>query len=333
MSGTIIKDCIYRFIHVPELCKQFMDTVEFQRLRNIKQLGLAYFVFPSAVHTRLEHSLGVMHLAGVVVDELRYHGEYITQREKEILQLAGLLHDVGHMAFSHLFDYMLEENGHDLLHEDRSISVLLDINNRLNLLTDTEILQISHMIHGNIPIKGDIKSGEKYIEEKKYFLYEIVSNSAFGLDVDRLDYLQRDSYHTGMPSFQPDYLISCLRVKNGRLAVLPKAKPEIEMLYETRKRLITLVCRHKTVIAIEKLIRQGITCLEYIKNWEELTKGGWMKLDDVEVYHSLRKKFPKIVHTIETRSWDRSVPNNRFEHITLISRDSIDKKLEDVNWV
>ena len=97
-NTTIIKDCIYRFIQVPDLCKSFIDTVEFQRLRHIKQLGLVQFTYPSAAHSRFEHSLGVMHLAGVGAD--------ISQREKELLQLAGLLHDVGHMAFSHLFDYM-----------------------------------------------------------------------------------------------------------------------------------------------------------------------------------------------------------------------------------
>ena len=221
----IIKDCIYRFIQVSDLCKKFIDTPEFQRLRNIKQLGLVHFVYPPAVHTRLEHSLGVMHLAKVVVDELRQHGQKITDREKDMVQLAGLLHDVGHIAFSHLFDYMLEENNIHFLHEERSIVLLKKINKRLQLLSEKEVKMISNMINGFIPK-----------DEKKHFLYEIINNKTFGIDVDRLDYLQRDSYHTGMPSFQPDYLIRCLRVVDGRLAVLEKAKPEVEMLYETRKR-------------------------------------------------------------------------------------------------
>ena len=76
-----------------------------------------------------------------------------------------------------------------------------------------------------------------------------------------------------MPSFQPDYLISCMRVQNGKLVVLEKAKPEIEMLYETRKRLLTLVCRHKTILAIENFIREGIKRLGYIENWDNLAKG------------------------------------------------------------
>ena len=323
-NTTIIKDCIYRFIQVPDLCKSFIDTVEFQRLRHIKQLGLVQFTYPSAAHSRFEHSLGVMHLAGIVADELSRHGADISQREKELLQLAGLLHDVGHMAFSHLFDYMLEDNGHDLLHEERSCLVLSQINDRLGLLTKEEVLKVSRMIHGFVPD-----------EEKnpKSFLYEIVSNQAFGLDVDRLDYLQRDSYHTGMPSFQPDYLISCMRVQNGKLVVLEKAKPEIEMLYETRKRLLTLVCRHKTILAIENFIREGIKRLGYIENWENLAKGEWMKLDDIEVYQAMRRQCPDLILKIETRDWDKAVSPDRFKHITLISRDSIDKKIADVRFI
>ena len=166
----IIKDCIYRFIQVSALCKKFIDTPEFQRLRNIKQLGLAQFVYPSATHTRLEHSLSVMHLA-VVVDELRQHDQEITGREKDIVQLAGLLHDVGHIAFSHLFDYMLEENNIHFLHEERSVVILKIINERLQLLSEKEVEMISNMIHGIIPKEDEKKS-------EKSFLYEIISNKA-----------------------------------------------------------------------------------------------------------------------------------------------------------
>src|SRR3989344_291322 len=120
---TIIKDAIYGFIHVNQLCKVFLDTPEFERLRRIKQLGLAHFVYPSATHTRFEHCLGVMHLAGKVADKL---SEYVTEREKELLQLAGLLHDVGHVAFSHLVDYTIEEEQvgtNQKTHEERSVRI------------------------------------------------------------------------------------------------------------------------------------------------------------------------------------------------------------------
>ena len=323
--ALIIKDCIYRFIRAPELCKYFIDTPEFQRLRNIKQLGLAHFVYPSAVHTRFEHSLGVMHLAGVVVDELRSNGTDITPKEKDLLQLAGLFHDIGHMAFSHLFDYILEENKHDSTHEKRSCATIDSVNSRLQLLTCDDVLQIDRMICGCVPVS------DPNIKKEKYFLYEIISNSVSGIDVDRLDYLQRDSYHTGIPGFQPDYLISCMRVQHGRLTIHKKAQPDVKMLYDSRKRLFNLVYRHKTVLKIEQLIREGIASLGYIKNWDNC-KDSWLQLDDIEVYYKLRKYNPVLIKKIETRTWNKIYIPDRFKHISLITQNSIEKQINDVNW-
>jgi len=318
---TNIKDCIYGMIQVSNLCKEFINTREFQRLRNIKQLGLVYFVFPSAVHTRFEHSLGVMHLSGVVIDNLKLHGTVISTREKELIQLAGLLHDVGHIAFSHLFDYMLEENNIHILHEERSVIILRSINSRLNLLTENEVAIVSNMIHGIIP-------SNEY--PTKYFMYEIINNKAFGLDVDRLDYLQRDSYHTGISSFGSEYLISCMRVKDGRLAVLHRAKSEIEMLYYARRRLLINVCRHKSVFAIEDIIRLCINNIGYIKDWDNCD---WTKLDDIEVLYKIRTEYPELYEIIETRKWERVEYKNILEHISNISNDSIDINISSINWV
>jgi HD superfamily phosphohydrolase len=315
---TTIKDCIHRLINIPTICKQFIDTPEFQRLRHIKQLGLAYLVYPSAVHSRFEHSIGVMHLAGIVIDNLITHGADISIRDKELVQIAGLLHDVGHIAFSHLFDYMLEEKGISVLHEERSIIILRSINTRINVLSEGELIKISYMIKGIIPEMSN-----------KKFLYEIINNKAFGLDVDRLDYLQRDLFHTGMGTFQPDYLISCLRIKNNRLSLLNKGKEDLESLYETRKRLLTLICRHKTVLMIELLIRQGIKLLGYIDNWD---KTDWLELDDIKVYYMLRQYCPNIINTIENRKWEKLQNINRFEHITFISKESIEETIKNVNF-
>src|SRR3989344_7627502 len=154
----IIKDCIYRFITVPELCEKFINTVEFQRLRHIKQLGLSFYVCPGAVHTRFEHCVGVMHLAGKVVDKLRIaeKSAVISEREKELVQLAGVLHDVGHVAFSHLFDYILKEEKEEKdkiipelsTHEMRSVLILNRINSRLKLLSPKEEESVGKMILG-----------------------------------------------------------------------------------------------------------------------------------------------------------------------------------------
>ncbi len=114
----------------PVLCQAFMDCAEFQRLRRVKQLGMVHFTYPSAVYTRFEHSIGVMYIAGNMVDQLRKYVD-ISQRTKDLIQLAGLSHDLGHFAYSHLFDKALarlvteHKNVPDIFkmhdHEDRSV--------------------------------------------------------------------------------------------------------------------------------------------------------------------------------------------------------------------
>ena len=367
----IIKDSIYGFIHLSELCKIFIDTPEFQRLRRIKQLGLAHYVYPSAVHTRFEHSLGVMHLAGVVADKLNENVNptprsgapvdrlslRVTPREKELLQIAGLLHDVGHVALSHLMDYILEEKTEqkeltltervltaDAIpsgasgpvrssagpsvdglshHENRSIMVLIRINDRITdpskKLTEREVTIVSKMILGDIS------------DEKKPFLFEIINNKAFGVDVDRLDYLQRDMYHTGSPCFQPNYILECFTVKNLRLALKRKAEPEVEMMYEARKRLLLLVCRHATVVKTEFLIRQAVEKLKITGEW--FTKN-WLKLDDGRLHVMMEDQCPEILDKIYRRDYGISDDDiNRYDHVKYVTRETIQEQLKVVNWV
>jgi len=311
MSSTFIKDCIYQFIEIPELCKAFADTFEFQRLRYIKQLGFVSFVYPSAVHTRLEHSFGVMHLAGRMVDALRATAN-ISDREKELVQLAGMLHDTGHIAFSHLFDYILTEQGEEG-HEERSVKVLRIINSRLQLLSNREEDMVAKMILGNSE------------NEEKEFLYEIVSNSLCGIDVDRLDYLQRDAYHTGIPGFQPDYLLRCARVVDNHICFLHKAFTEVQLLYETRKRMFLLVYRHKTVMRIERVIRQIVKDLDIFHNW---SANSWLGFDDVECISQLRRS--PLFQTLYTRSWAHSEVDDMYRHCTCIYSEQIDEQLEKV---
>lgn len=313
---TIIKDCIYRFITVPELCKSFMDTYIFQRLRDIKQLGLTYMIYPSAVHTRLEHSLGVMHLAGKVVDILRNYTD-ITDREKDLVQLAALYHDVGHMAFSHLLDnFLLERSTTFPDHEKRSVMALGIINSNLELLTVDEYFMVRDMILG------------KHDGKDKPFLYQIVHNSICGLDVDRFDYLQRDAYHTGMPGFQPDYLIQCMRVNSqGNICFQKKAKTEVEFLYETRRRMFTQVYRHRSVLSLEKLIKDILPSLDILDNLND----NWMKIDDAELLYRLRK-LPRFV-CIATRKWKSNGTEDIFEHCSDITKDEIEQTISKVIFV
>lgn len=313
---TIIKDCIYRFISVPNICKAFMDTPIFQRLRDIKQLGLAYKVFPSAVHTRLEHSLGVMYLSGEVIDILKKYVE-ITDREKELVQLAALYHDTGHMAYSHLLDNFLLDNYPNFPdHEKRSVMALNIANSSLQLISLDEALMVGDMILGN------------YEGKNKPFLYQIVHNSICGLDVDRFDYLQRDAYHTGMPSFQPDYLIQCIRVdEKGYICFQKKAKTEVEFLYETRKRMFSQVYRHKTVITMENTVKDILPVSGILDN----PINNWTKIDDIELLYRLRK-IPSF-ENISNRKYKSNIPVNIFEHCSDITREEIEKTMDKVIFV
>ena len=315
----IIKDCIYRFIEVPEICRKFIDTLEFQRLRHIKQLGFVYLVYPSGNHSRFEHSLGVMHLAGKVVDVLRKNGVYITERQKVMVQVAGLLHDVGHVAFSHLLDYILKEGGIKDHHEDRSIQLLRRLNDKTMIFEEDEIISIGNMIKGEPP-KGSLKP----------FLYEIVCNQKCGLDVDRFDYLQRDAYYTGIPGFQPDYLIECIRVNdNGHLSFLTKASSDIRLLFETRTRMFTLVYRHKTVMKIEKIVRDMIRDLGLVEQWDTVN---WLDLDDSNLLQSL-KMLPEY-KSLYIRSWNDEVSNDeKYKHCTTITKEEIEKQIALVPMV
>jgi deoxynucleoside triphosphate triphosphohydrolase SAMHD1 len=284
MAGQLIKDCVYRFLRLPPLCRYFADTYEFQRLREIRQLGIVHFVYPSAVHTRHEHSLGVMHLAGKMVDVLRTSGAFVTDREKDLIQLAGLLHDVGHIALSHFLDHMLLVAGH-AGHEERSVVLVREMNRRLGLLNAREERMVVKMVLGDST------------DEPRPFLFQIVANKGSGLDVDRLDYLARDAYHAGMPSFQPDYLVECARVQDGELCFLSKARHEVELMYQARTRMFRQVYRHPTVIRVEQTLIQCIFPPDII----EWVQENWRTLDDVELTSYLRKS-PQY-HRMYTRNW------------------------------
>lgn len=233
--SKIIKDCIYGHINIPAICVAFIDRPEFQRLRRIKQLGNVYRVYPSANHPRFEHSIGVMHLAGVMCDHLKIGG-----REKELIQLAGLYHDVGHMPYSHLFDKILsviKPVGIETEHEERSIQTFRKVSAELNESTDKVLLTESEMQFVTDCIRGTVPSdGPKY-------LYQIISSE---IDVDKLDYLSRDAYHTGMPTFQANYIILNSRIDplTNNIVFRRKAFFDIKNMFDMRIRMHEEVYQH-----------------------------------------------------------------------------------------
>jgi len=293
-----IKCPVYGFINLPASLKLFVDHPLFQRLERIKQLGLCFKVYPSASHSRKEHSLGVMHLAGVVVDRLReLDNVNISDREKELIQLGGLYHDIGHLAFSHMFDVFIHEidtSGQDEFfhikkHENRSIYLLNKVNDELNLLTEQELAFVSNVILGIAP------------DNTRKYLYQIINNSVCGIDVDKMDYLYRDAYHSGMPTFQSVYIISCMVIDQDlNIAFKHKAHTDILNMFNTRHTMFENVYMHHTVQKIDKMYKCAMKRLG-----PEIFRFGLMTVDgSIDVLLRLNSETSKMMDLIDYRQFD-----------------------------
>jgi deoxynucleoside triphosphate triphosphohydrolase SAMHD1 len=232
---------IFDPIHGPiEICdnaKKIIDTPEFQRLRNIKQLGCCYYVFSGACHNRFEHSLGVYHLTKKYIDILGR--KHFTDKEIELLSISGLIHDIGHGPFSHLFDEVM--NSH---HEYRSIEILKYMNQKYSLnYSEEEIDIIQTMLD------------PKDLGSRKY-LYQIVSNKN-GIDVDRIDYIMRDTHMIGL-----NYGIEWLRImkgskiSNNEIIYSEKVRTPIQDFFRTRYILYNDIYHHHAVRSIEHMMKE-----------------------------------------------------------------------------
>ena len=228
----IFNDPIYGFVSIPyEIIYDLIDHPYFQRLRRIKQLGLTNLVYPGALHTRFHHAMGAMHLMSEAIEVLRAKGNEITDEEAKGVTIAILLHDIGHGPFSHALEHSIVNH---ITHEDISELFM----NRLNAEFKGE-LSLAIQIFNN-----------KY---KKKFLHQLVSSQ---LDMDRLDYLKRDSFFTGVSEgvVSSDRIIKMLNVKNDELAVEAKGIYSIEKFIIARRLMYWQVYLHKTVISAETLL-------------------------------------------------------------------------------
>lgn len=248
MSGKnkIINDPVFGFITIPsKFLYQLIQHPILQRLQRIRQLGLASFVYPGAQHTRLHHSIGAMYLMSEAIYNLRLKGHTITEEEAEGALACILLHDIGHGPFSHVLEYTLTKEVH---HEEFSLSLMEYLNNefsgRLNLC---------------IQIFKD--------EYPKKFLHQLVSGQ---LDVDRLDYLRRDSFFTGVTegNIGSARIIKMMDVVDDRLVVEAKGIYSIENFLMARRLMYWQVYLHKTAVAAEKMLVQTF------KRAKELTDKG-----------------------------------------------------------
>lgn len=227
-----INDPVYGFITIPN--STIFDVIEhpwFQRMRRIKQLGLTHYTYPSAQHTRFQHALGAMHLMGLAIDVLRAKEIEITNEEATGVTLAILLHDIGHGPFSHTLEQSIVR---DLTHEDLSILFMAELNRHFNGALDMACEIFSNTYH-------------------KKFLHQLVSSQ---LDMDRLDYLSRDSFFTGVAEgvISTDRIIKMLTVVNDELVVEAKGIYSIEKFLVSRRLMYWQVYLHKTVIAADQML-------------------------------------------------------------------------------
>jgi hypothetical protein len=233
-KSKIVNDPVHGFINISHpLAFDIIEHPYFQRLRHIRQLGLTYLVYPGANHTRFQHALGAMHLMSSAIDTLRSKGHHITDKEAEAASAAILLHDIGHGPFSHSLEYSLAQG---ISHEAISKCFMQELNKQF---------------HGKLNLAIDIFEGSY----KKKFLHQLVSGQ---LDVDRMDYLRRDSFFSGVTegAIGSDRIIKMLNVVDDNLVVDAKGIYSVEKFIVARRLMYWQVYLHKTVVAAEQLLTQ-----------------------------------------------------------------------------
>ncbi|CAG6021538.1 unnamed protein product [Menidia menidia] len=276
--SKVFNDPIHGHLELHPLLVKIIDTPQFQRLRNIKQLGGAYFVFPGASHNRFEHSIGVGYLAGQLVQALneRQPELLISRRDILCVQIAGLCHDLGHGPFSHMFDGMFiprARPGKAWKHETASLAMfdyLVDDNNLQPVLKEHGLVLPDDLDFIKEQIAGPVNTYATHCKEWPYkgrtedksFLYEIVANKRNGIDVDKWDYFARDCYHLGIQNnFDYRRFLKFARVceVDGQKQICNRDK-EVGNLYDmfhTRNCLHRRAYQHKVGSIIETMITEA----------------------------------------------------------------------------
>ncbi len=312
-DSKIINDPVFGFIKIPRgLLYDIVKHPLFQRLNRINQLGLASVVYPGARHTRFQHSLGAFHLMSEAILSLQQKGQFIFDSEAEAVEAAILMHDIGHGPFSHVLENTLI---HGINHEDISLLMMEQINRDLG-----SQLNLAISIFKN--------------EYPKHFLHQLISSQ---LDMDRLDYLRRDSFFTGVTegNIGSARIIKMLNVVDDSLVVEQKGIYSLENYLTTRRLMYWQVYLHKTAVAYEKVLvnmlrrtkelsRQGIDifaspALKYFithdvdRQWflahpEALSY--YEELDDADIWSAMkvwRHADDKILSTLATDMLDRRI--------------------------
>ena len=292
-TRKIINDPVHGFITINDpLIFELINHPFYQRLRRIQQMALAQLVYPGAVHTRLHHSLGAYHLMCIAINELTDKGIDITKEEAQAAKLAILLHDIGHGPYSHALENVLLRG---VSHEDLSLLIMHHLNTNSN-----------ERLKGQLGLAIQIFTNQY----PKKFLHQLISGQ---LDVDRLDYLSRDSFFTGVTEGLVGYerILKMLTVYNNELVVEEKGINSVEKFLMSRRLMYWQVYQHKTVVASEKMLVKIIEraqilfhqkneqvktsgILDYFlstENWElkNIDLNAFCQLDDTDIMYAIKQ--------------------------------------------
>ena len=243
----IFNDPVYGLISFPNpFLYELIDHPWVQRLRRIRQLGFTDFVYSGASHSRFNHALGALHLMETAIRTLRWKGVAITEEEEEGAEIAILLHDIGHGPYSHALERMILP----MEHEQLSLRVMQALNRQYDGRLDTAIAIFS----GDYP---------------KRFLHQLVSGQ---LDMDRMDYLNRDSFYTGVVEGMIGYdrIIKMLNVLEGKLVVEEKGALSVEQFLMARRMMYWQVYLHKTVLAVEQMMKNLFLLVRESGAWKNI---------------------------------------------------------------
>ena len=286
----ILNDPIYGFIRIPNsLIFDIIEHPSFQRLRRVSQMGLSNLVYPGANHTRFHHALGCLHLMQKTVSILRVKGINISEEEENALYIAILLHDIGHGAFSHALEHSIVTG---ITHEEISLKYMHKLNNEFHGQLDLAIAVFTRKYH-------------------RVFLHQLISSQ---LDMDRLDYLKRDSFYTGVAegNISSDRLIAMINVVNNELVIEKKGIYSVEKFLIARRLMYWQVYLHKTsIVAEHMLVKVLMRAKELAKkkvelfctsslhfflynkinkdNFNDMVLGFFSKLDDYDILSAIKE--------------------------------------------
>jgi len=331
----IFNDPVYGFVSIPN--EQIFDIIEhpfFQRLRRIKQLGLAHLVYPGALHTRFHHSLGAMYLMTRALSELQLKGHEISKEEQLAAETAMLLHDIGHGPYSHALEHSIV---HTVNHEQISIWLMQQLNKEFD---------------GSLQMALDIFE-DKY---KKHFLHKLISSQ---FDMDRLDYLKRDSFFTGVSEGTINYerLLNMLEIADDEPVIEYKGIYSVEKFITARRIMYWQVYLHKTVLvaeymaihllkrakwlamngnvpvaatpALQFFLENDVHEKHFLHNSEILKQ--FTLLDDYDIYTSLKLWMD---HPDKILSYlSRGLVNRRLFHIDMQNKPFSQDKIETIRKI